>query len=77
MDRDAVAEEVWEERRRPGEPLGHTSDSRETLDGELQRDSGELRSKPALRLGDHRGGKVSESIFNELMVKTCFSYLLD
>lgn len=80
VDRDATAEEIWEERRRPGEALGQTStpDSRELPDEKLQRDRREQspvrlhrgspaaelrkeqqRSKPALRLGDHRGSKVS------------------
>lgn len=78
-DRDAAAEEIWEERHRPGEALGQTStcDGRELLDEELRRDRREQspvrlrrgspaaelikeqqRSKPALRLGDHRGSKV-------------------
>lgn len=92
MDGDAVAEEIWEERRRPGEALGQTFDSRETAEEELQRDSGEQspvrlhrgspeaelrqelqRSKPTLRLGDHRGSKVSEST----MVKKCFANALN
>lgn len=86
LDGDAVAEEIWEERCRPGEALGQTTDGRETAGEEPQRDGGEhspirlhrgspaaeqrkelQRTKPALRLGDHRGSKVSES----MRVKKC------
>lgn len=56
VGRDAVAEETWEERRRPGEALGQTSDSRETADEEPLRDSREQspfrrrRGSPAAEL---------------------------
>lgn len=83
----AVAEEIWEERRRAGEAFGQTPDSRGTAEEEQpQRDGGEQspvrlhrgspavelrkelqRSKPTLRLSEHRGSKVSESRMVEKM----------
>lgn len=55
MDRDAVAEEIWAERRRPGEALRQTSDGRETADEEPQRDN---REQSPVRL--HRGSPAAE-----------------